>query len=76
MLDPRAPDGLGRHAVAAGNLALLVGPEGGLAPAEREMAAGSGFVPVRLGPRTDVRIKGSFVEDAEGRSRDLGVEVD
>lgn len=35
----------------AGALTLLVGPEGGLAPAEREAAQAQGFVPVRLGPR-------------------------
>jgi 16S rRNA (uracil1498-N3)-methyltransferase len=32
-------------------LTLLVGPEGGLAPDERDRAQGAGFVPVRLGPR-------------------------
>jgi 16S rRNA (uracil1498-N3)-methyltransferase len=31
--------------------ALLVGPEGGLAPAEVEAARAAGFVPVGLGPR-------------------------
>ena len=30
---------------------LLVGPEGGLAPEERQRAEESGFVPVRFGPR-------------------------
>ena len=30
---------------------LLVGPEGGLAPAERQRAEGRGFIPVRFGPR-------------------------
>ena len=30
---------------------LLVGPEGGLAPEERQRAESSGFVPVRFGPR-------------------------
>ncbi len=30
---------------------LLVGPEGGLAPEERRAAEGSGFLPVRFGPR-------------------------
>ena len=33
-------------------IALLVGPEGGLAPREREDAAHAGFKPLRLGPRT------------------------
>lgn len=32
-------------------LRLLVGPEGGLAPDERDHAQVAGFVPVRLGPR-------------------------
>src|SRR6266699_83698 len=30
---------------------LLVGPEGGLAPGERQRAERSGFVPIRFGPR-------------------------
>jgi 16S rRNA (uracil1498-N3)-methyltransferase len=30
---------------------LLVGPEGGLAPEEQELAEACGFLPVRLGPR-------------------------
>ena len=30
---------------------LLIGAEGGLAPEEMELAAGAGFVPIRLGPR-------------------------
>jgi 16S rRNA (uracil1498-N3)-methyltransferase len=30
---------------------LLVGPEGGLAPEERQRAERSGFIPVRFGPR-------------------------
>ena len=29
----------------------IVGPEGGLSPTETELAAGKGFVAVRLGPR-------------------------
>jgi 16S rRNA (uracil1498-N3)-methyltransferase len=32
-------------------LSLLIGPEGGLAPEEREYAQMRGFIPVRLGPR-------------------------
>jgi 16S rRNA (uracil1498-N3)-methyltransferase len=38
-------------APAAGRVTLLVGPEGGLAPAERAAAQAHGFTPVRLGPR-------------------------
>jgi len=34
-----------------GRVTLLVGPEGGLAPEERQRAETSGFVPIRFGPR-------------------------
>ena len=34
-----------------GSVILLVGPEGGLAPEERQRAESSGFVPIRFGPR-------------------------
>jgi 16S rRNA (uracil1498-N3)-methyltransferase len=34
-----------------GKVTLLVGPEGGLAPEERQRAEKRGFVPVRFGPR-------------------------
>jgi 16S rRNA (uracil1498-N3)-methyltransferase len=34
-----------------GKVTLLVGPEGGLAPEERQRAERKGFVPVRFGPR-------------------------
>jgi 16S rRNA (uracil1498-N3)-methyltransferase len=34
-----------------GELTLLVGPEGGLEPAEHALARAKGFTPVRLGPR-------------------------
>lgn len=33
------------------SLALLIGPEGGFAPAEVELARAAGFLPVSLGPR-------------------------
>jgi len=36
---------------APGNVTLLVGPEGGLSPEERQRAERRGFVPVRFGPR-------------------------
>ncbi len=39
---------LGRQ---AGPVVLLVGPEGGLAPREREAAQAAAFTPLRLGPR-------------------------
>jgi len=38
-LQPRAP------------VVVLVGPEGGLAPVEHELAVAAGFIPIRLGPR-------------------------
>jgi 16S rRNA (uracil1498-N3)-methyltransferase len=32
-------------------MTLLIGPEGGLSPAETQLAQSRGFKPVRLGPR-------------------------
>jgi 16S rRNA (uracil1498-N3)-methyltransferase len=42
-----------RHALSGTDktVALLVGPEGGLAPEENELARAHGFVPVGVGPR-------------------------
>ena len=53
LLDPEA--GLGASslpAVVPEAVTLLVGPEGGLTPDERAFAKRSGFLPLRLGPRT------------------------
>ncbi len=50
LLSPDAPTPLKRVTPAA-SLVLLVGAEGGLAPAECEAAAANGFEPVSLGPR-------------------------
>jgi 16S rRNA (uracil1498-N3)-methyltransferase len=50
MLSPDADTPLTRVAPAAAAV-LLIGPEGGLAPAEDQAAQASGFEPVRLGPR-------------------------
>jgi 16S rRNA (uracil1498-N3)-methyltransferase len=50
MLSPDADTPLTRVAPAAAAV-LLIGPEGGLAPAEYQAAQASGFEPVRLGPR-------------------------
>ncbi|MHB1594823.1 MAG: 16S rRNA (uracil(1498)-N(3))-methyltransferase [Streptosporangiaceae bacterium] len=50
-LDPAAPVPLGRLSVpAAGELVLIVGPEGGISPAEEAALAAAGAVPARLGP--------------------------
>lgn len=42
---------LARERGTPASVALLVGPEGGLSPAEIDAAEQSGFVPLRLGPR-------------------------
>ena len=48
-----APDGdVGfRELAVAGPVCVLIGPEGGLTPEEREMAIRAGFLAVRFGPR-------------------------
>lgn len=48
-----APDGeVGfRELAVAAPVCVLIGPEGGLTPAEREIATTAGFIPVRFGPR-------------------------
>jgi 16S rRNA (uracil1498-N3)-methyltransferase len=54
VLDPAAEVSLSRAAADVGAnqpLALIVGPEGGLSPAELEQAARGGVRGVRLGPR-------------------------
>jgi 16S rRNA (uracil1498-N3)-methyltransferase len=50
MLSPDAAVPLKRVPPSAG-VTLLIGAEGGLAPAERQAAEASGFEPVSLGPR-------------------------
>ena len=50
MLSPDASTQLKRVAPAAGVI-LLIGAEGGFAPAEYQAAQASGFEPVKLGPR-------------------------
>ena len=51
LLDPRATHTLAGLPPPGDALTLLIGPEGGLAPAERERAYAAGFTGVRLGPR-------------------------
>jgi len=52
LLDPRADGNLGAVLESARRVTLLIGPEGGLADAERAAALAADFRPVRLGPRT------------------------
>ena len=51
LLDPAAPLALARCEPPGPRLTLLVGPEGGLSPRERTLAARHGARGVRLGPR-------------------------
>lgn len=51
LLDHRAEQTLPQLPAPSGDFTLLVGPEGGLAPGEREQAQAAGLTPVRLGPR-------------------------
>jgi len=51
VLDHGAQEALGSAALPdAGDIVLVVGPEGGISPAERAELAAAGAVPVRLGP--------------------------
>ncbi len=50
LLAPDSDRGL-KQLEPPSRVTLLVGPEGGLAPEERQRAERSGFVPVRFGPR-------------------------
>jgi 16S rRNA (uracil1498-N3)-methyltransferase len=52
MLDPEGSDTVAEAVGSSHSVALLVGPEGGLTRAERELATAAGFRRVRLGPRT------------------------
>lgn len=51
LLSPSGPESLHDMAAPAGDIELLVGPEGGLAPEEEASALAAGFRAVRLGPR-------------------------
>ena len=51
MLAPGAAIGLRDLPKPSGHVTLLVGPEGGLSPAEAEAAQRYGYTPVRLGAR-------------------------
>jgi len=51
LLDPLAKQGLRGLEPPTGTVTLLIGPEGGLSPAEIAGAQAAGFAGVRLGPR-------------------------
>ncbi len=51
LLDPQAPQALTGLPAPGAGVTLLVGPEGGLSPRERDQARRHGFRGVRLGPR-------------------------
>lgn len=51
VLDPRAGQALGDLAVPpSGDVVVIVGPEGGISPAEADVLAGAGAVGAHLGP--------------------------
>ena len=77
LLDPDAPSSLGQalHAWDGSEpLTLLIGPEGGLSPAEIEWSRGEGFERVSFGPfvlRTETAataVLGAVVARARGRA--------
>ena len=51
LLDWTASDALTDLGALAGPVSVLIGPEGGLAAAERQAAQAVGYRPVRMGPR-------------------------
>ena len=51
VLHHRAETSLGELPKPEGPVVLLIGPEGGLAPAELSAAQSAGYLPLRLGPR-------------------------
>ena len=51
LLDPGAPQSLAALGDLHGPVSVLIGPEGGLSAAERQLAQAAGYRPVRMGPR-------------------------
>jgi 16S rRNA (uracil1498-N3)-methyltransferase len=51
LLEPGAAVNLTAAAAGARDISLLIGPEGGLSPAELQLAARAGFIASSLGPR-------------------------
>ena len=59
LLDPEARAPLAGLAMpGSGDLVLIVGPEGGISPAEARALAGAGAVPARSGPDGDADLHG------------------
>lgn len=52
LLDPRCGQTLDALQPPTGSIVLLAGPEGGISPGEEALALQSGFMAIRLGPRT------------------------
>jgi 16S rRNA (uracil1498-N3)-methyltransferase len=51
LLDPDAPDALSRLSLPErGEIVVIVGPEGGVSPAEADSLTRAGAIPARLGP--------------------------
>jgi 16S rRNA (uracil1498-N3)-methyltransferase len=73
LLDPSAGQSLTDVALPpAGDVLLIVGPEGGVSPAEAEVLTGAGAVPARLGPTvlrgsTAGAVAGALVLSRRGR---------
>jgi 16S rRNA (uracil1498-N3)-methyltransferase len=76
LLDPEAPEPLFALAASAGagvgEIVLIVGPEGGVAPGEAELLADAGSIGARLGPTvlrasTAGAVAGALVLSASGR---------
>ncbi|HEY0675677.1 MAG TPA: 16S rRNA (uracil(1498)-N(3))-methyltransferase [Immundisolibacter sp.] len=51
LLDPSAPQALATLQDLRDPVSVLIGPEGGLSAAERQLAQAAGYRPVRMGPR-------------------------
>ena len=51
VMDASAPERLAEYVFDSGDVDLLIGPEGGLSPSEREAAAAAGFDARSIGPR-------------------------
>jgi len=75
LLDPGAAQTLTGLAQLAQPVSVLIGPEGGLSAAERQLALAAGFRPVRMGPRVLRTETAAVVALAllQGLAGDIGV---